>query len=217
MNELNKDVHVWRVRVSQHLGDVDSLKKLLSVEEQGKAARFVTEQLSLHYVVAHGFLRKILVDYVQEAPEKLQFLKGPHGTPYFNDRNIFFNMSHAADYVLYARTCVGEVGIDVEATDRTVDYLGLAKRFFTEGEYEELSVLEGGALQNTFFTYWTRKEAYLKMLGKGLVQPLSSVDVRNNLIDEKGCFQISDIDVANGYFASLAYPRVVPAIQVFEL
>ena len=216
MNELQKDVHVWQAEVPKHLNDIDQLHGVLSLDEQGRAARFITEQLSQRYIVAHGLLRQILAKYTGIGAEHLDFLQGAHGKPCIAADNVFFNMSHAGDYVLYALTRVGEIGVDIEVVDRSVDYLALAKRFFTEGECSVLDGLEGGALQKTFFMYWTRKEAYLKMLGKGLVQPLSSIDVSTDLINKKDGYQITDIDVGNGCLAALAYPLIATGYKLFK-
>lgn len=217
MKELHTDIHVWQAKVSEHLDDIERLKNFLSVDERDKAARFVTEQLSQHYIVAHGLLREVLAKYISVAPEKLMFSQGAHGKPYLDGKDIFFNMSHAGDRVVYAVTTTGEVGVDVEMLDRNVDYFALAKRFFTEAESEQLGTLDGKALQTTFFAYWTRKEAYLKMLGKGLVQPLSSIDVRANLFNENEGYRISDVDVGNGYLAALAYPWSASDYKFFNL
>ncbi len=56
----------------------------------------------------------------------------------------------------------------------TVD---IAKRFFSKAEIESyLSLLEDQKLQG-FFNCWSRKEAFIKAVGKGLSIPLHTFDV----------------------------------------
>lgn len=50
----------------------------------------------------------------------------------------------------------------------------IAKNFFSENEY--VSILKSDNRNELFFDIWTRKEAFLKMLGVGLSADLSCFD-----------------------------------------
>ena len=54
---------------------------------------------------------------------------------------------------------------------------GLVQRYFALSEIETWLKLPRERQTEAFFTCWTRKEAYLKALGQGLLAPLNSFAV----------------------------------------
>lgn len=69
------------------------------------------------------------------------------------------------------------VGLDIERI-RKADFR-IAKRFFSEMENKYIN--ESTSKQNErFFEIWTKKEAYAKYNGSGLLKCLSSLDVIEN-------------------------------------
>lgn len=92
------------------------------------------------------------------------------GKLYIDDQ-IHFNIAHDYPFVVFS---IGakENGIDIEKSD--VDLSVLVDRFFTQ---EERTLLEKN--QISFARLWTIKEAYLKAIGEGLIQPLDSFSVYN--------------------------------------
>lgn len=102
------------------------------------------------------------------------------GKPYFVECDIKFNLSHSGDKVFCALS-QQEVGCDVEY--KTDDTLRIAKRFFTQKEYEVIAAgLNKKEQQKLFSLVWTLKESVLKAIGTGLLYPMNEFDV----IDEDG-------------------------------
>jgi 4'-phosphopantetheinyl transferase len=77
--------------------------------------------------------------------------------------------------VAVARTW--EIGIDVERIRPLPDAEGIAERFFTRRESEDLRELPAAQKLPAFFTLWTRKEAWLKATGDGITDCLSQLEV----------------------------------------
>jgi 4'-phosphopantetheinyl transferase len=69
---------------------------------------------------------------------------------------------------------VDDVGVDAEASDRSVDTLGLAKRFFAPGEARLLASLPTERRIDAFYRLWTLKESFIKAVGQGLSIPLDA-------------------------------------------
>ena len=67
--------------------------------------------------------------------------------------------------------------MDVELVRDQPDCLELAKRYFSQREYQDLLTLSEEARQRAFFACWTRKEAFVKACGAGLSYPLSEFSV----------------------------------------
>jgi 4'-phosphopantetheinyl transferase len=179
-----KDVHIWRASLEQPIAKVESLRQLLSADEQAKADRFHFEKDRRHFTVARAFLRKLLGHYLATAPAELRFTYSEYGKPQLapgltsdHARQLRFNLAHSGGLVLYAFTCAGEIGIDLEhiRTEFTGD--DIARRFFSATEFACLDQLPATARHEAFFNCWTRKEAFIKAKGMGLSLALDQFDV----------------------------------------
>jgi 4'-phosphopantetheinyl transferase len=125
-------------------------------------------------------------------------------------------MSHTDDLALYAVAMRREVGVDVEriVPDRA-DPL-VAEQFFAPAEAAAFRAQPAILRERAFFDCWTRKEAYVKALGKGLSIGLSSFEVSLapgessallRTVDdsrEAARWSLRDLDVGPGVSAALA-------------
>ncbi len=121
----------------------------------------------------------------------LLFSENSFGKPFLTNIPDFkYNLSHTKNAVAL---CVSnnEIGIDVEKI-RDVD-IKLAKRFFTQDEYEYVAKKQTPLL---LLEIWTKKEAYLKFIGTGLSVPLNSFSVLDSEIAIFSTFRIGDYIVS---------------------
>lgn len=177
-------VHVWRVRLDP-VGDLGDSLDLLSEDERSRAGRLVLEHHRRRFVAAHAALRRILAGYTARAARTLEFARGPHGKPALamagagSPPSLEFNLSHSGDLGLVAVARERPVGVDLERWKREMDHLALATRFFSPAERASLRALvdRGDELVYGFFAAWTRKEAYLKARGEGVMRGLHHFDV----------------------------------------
>ncbi len=102
--------------------------------------------------------------------------KNGYGKEYFKNAPLYYNVSHTKNLVC-AAISASEIGVDCETVRDLPDHLHIAKRFFTESEFE--SVRQSDTPLQTFFALWTKKESYVKYLGKGFAVPLSSFDIKD--------------------------------------
>jgi 4'-phosphopantetheinyl transferase len=157
------------------------LRRTLTSEEQERADRFHFERDRRRYVGSHGVLRDILSRYVGVEPGQLRFQHGPHGKPALAEapggQELGFNLTHSHRLALCAVTRGREAGIDLEYMRSGFSEDRIAEQFFSPGEIEELRALPQEAKREAFFSCWTRKEAYLKAMGEGLLSPLDQFSV----------------------------------------
>ena len=122
-------------------------------------------------------MRRILLGHVAGVkPADLHFGKSDRGKPCLPDAGIEFNTSHTRDVGVIV-TGQAPLGVDIEALDRSLDYLRFAQRTFTEEEYLDIREHRGDDLRLAFFNCWTGKEAYIKAIGLGLTKDLRSFSV----------------------------------------
>ncbi len=102
-----------------------------------------------------------------------------------------FNASHSRDLALCAVACGREVGVDVERVRAGLDGVDIARRFFPPAEAAEVE-----RHPDAFFRYWTRREAYIKALGRGLR------GIREPVAEG---WTVADLEVGEGWAAAVAY------------
>jgi 4'-phosphopantetheinyl transferase len=207
-----QQVHIWRV-----LLDVAAVNGAnLSRDEHLRADRLVHLQHRHRFVAMRSALRSVLAGYLQIAPNSVTFAYGEKGKPRVaekqNSFDLRFNVSHSGGLGLIGVVCGHEIGVDVETRQHVLDYMGVAKRFFSAREYRGLLALPEEFRQKAFLRCWTRKESYVKALGKGLACSLRSFSVSvspemtDNALLETECasvHHVRDVAMPDECFASL--------------
>lgn len=113
---------------------------------------------------------------------------GEHGKPMRRSEEVCFNLSHSGKYVLCA-VSETEIGCDIEKI-KEVKWK-LAKRFFSEKEYEILEEVERQEsparwteTNETFTRLWVLRESYVKKTGEGLGIALAGLDF-SDILEQK--------------------------------
>lgn len=195
----------------------DELARVLSIDEQERGARFMSKAHGEHFVVAHGRLRKVLGSALRLAPEAIEFAPGPHGKPELCGAaaaaGLRFNLSHSGGLGLIGWSWRREIGVDVEVWRTTRDQAALVHRYFSAMENAAWEALPPNQRLEGFFNLWTRKEAYVKALGRGLALPLNSFDV--SLENGPGARLLrTEGPAADGRKWCLASPVMEPGLSV---
>jgi 4'-phosphopantetheinyl transferase len=110
------------------------------------------------------------------APHTVPVLYADGGKPHLPEGYpLHFNLSHTDGLAVFA---VGRsrVGVDVERVRPIPGADGLVSRFFTRRECGQFHALSPDDRPAAFLRAWTRKEAVLKAIGRG-VQSLDCCDV----------------------------------------
>lgn len=162
---------------------------LLDAEEQAQAARFVHERDRRSYVAAHALLRIVLQRLAGRPAPTWRFEAGPRGKPALHPQHeldrLTFNISHTHGAVACAMTLDHAIGVDIEATDRRVEMLDIARSHFAPEESARFGTTPEAGHRDLFFRLWTLKEAYIKAHGDGLALPL-----------QQFAFSLEDLSIA---------------------
>jgi 4'-phosphopantetheinyl transferase len=161
----------------QPLGDVGRGDwEFLIPREQAKAERFRLPNKRHEYVQARSLLRALLGCYLQCAPTEVPIEYADYGKPYLPEGlGLYFNVSHT-DGLAVLTFSKQRVGVDVERLRPMPDARDLVARFLSRHESLLFQDVPDNELVATFFRAWTRKEAILKAIGRG-VQVLDCCDV----------------------------------------
>lgn len=148
------------------LSDEEFLKMYIKSEptRREKADRLKKHPAKKLSIAAGELTRKAIAEKLNVLPEDIRFRVGENGKPYVVNSDIEFSISHSGTVAVCAISDK-PVGIDIERIrDANIN---VAKRLFAPDEQKY--VFEKWSLsKQRFFEIWTRKEAYVKMLGKGI-------------------------------------------------
>ncbi|HUY08521.1 MAG TPA: 4'-phosphopantetheinyl transferase superfamily protein [Candidatus Dormibacteraeota bacterium] len=171
------EVHLWKVALDFAPMAPTAVLETLSAEEHGHALRFRAEIDRTRYVVRRWWLRELLSAYVGTDPSELGFIRGPYGKPRLVVPDVGwlrFSLSHSAGVVAFAVATGREVGVDIEWERRDFPVDQVAWKFFTDDERSRLGRSSSVERVEAFFALWTRKEALVKLTGRGLAGSESS-------------------------------------------
>jgi 4'-phosphopantetheinyl transferase len=162
----------------------------LSREEQTRAARYLSPDRALQFILGRGLLREILGQHTGLSPRALRLGELESGKPVLKGGGLHFNLSHSGGMYLAAVSDTGPLGVDLQRTYPIANPGRLAGKYFSEDENQRLAGLPDDRLREEFFKCWVRKEAYLKGLGTGFSRRPEEISILP--ADIQGRFRVED-------------------------
>jgi 4'-phosphopantetheinyl transferase len=210
-------VHVWFAFLDVNSFQIKKMLATLSVDEHERAMRFHFEKDKDRFIAAHGILRNLLGKYLEMNPSMIQFEYNSNGKPLLKPNQgssiLDFNLSHSGTIAVYAISCCGKIGVDIELIRHDIEVMEIGKRFFSEAEFNILKRFQHDKIHELFFQFWTRKEAILKAMGAGISFPMKKINV--SLINENGMLPYDDHVNIRWYLHDLfPYPGYAAAIAI---
>jgi 4'-phosphopantetheinyl transferase len=124
-------------------------------------------------------LRLLLGAYLGIPGRDVRIERGTHGKPRLAGASardgLAFNLSHAGDVLAVAVASGIEIGIDIEASDRSVRYAALARRWFGEDEAGAIEALGDDRGRLEFLRRWSAREALIKARGEAIAHRVAQV------------------------------------------
>lgn len=133
-------------------------------EKQARILRQRVKQNADNMLVGAALARHMIWEIFQIPLSQQHIAYGPYGKPYLRDYpNAHFNISHSGQYVACA-VADRPIGVDVQVIG--VYRTDVAARVCSEEKLAGIETSDNSTFE--FTKLWTRKEAYLKMLGCGI-------------------------------------------------
>jgi 4'-phosphopantetheinyl transferase len=170
-------IHVYLLDLRQAERELSQYQACLITDEMLRADKILHLESKKNFIASRGALRKLLGQYLNLAPQKIQLLQNSHGKLFLPNLPLEFNLSHSKDFAAFAFSSQGSVGIDIEYMRNLVDAEEIARRFFSAKEVADLLALPIDLQRRAFFQVWSRKEAFIKALGVGIFYPLHQFSV----------------------------------------
>jgi 4'-phosphopantetheinyl transferase len=215
------EVHIWQTRLDVSCDCIEGLREILSINEQQRADRFNFDRDRKRHIIARGLLRLVVACLSNTSPELLKITTTSHGKPHLlhdvRQPRIDFNISHSGELIYVVIANSRAVGIDVEEVRNDFPMEMIARGAFSTVEFDELMALDPALRLDSFFTCWTRKEAWFKAKGEGLsaflgrsgkslfgqlAMPITLANLEANPV---GNWTLLDLQVDNGYKAAVVF------------
>ena len=224
------ELHLWRVSLDRP-PETDALSSgILSAEERVRAERLVRAVDRQRFIAAHTALRAILGRYLSTAGDRIEIRARndtkPELAPSPRVPPLRFNLSHSEGLAIVAVTLDREVGVDVEQVRPFEDVRNIVERYFTPGEQTGWLALAANERLPAFFRCWTRKEAYLKARGIGLLLGLDRFEVSlapdvparmlwcGDTADAIERWEMYDVAAGEGYAAACVVERGIESVTI---
>lgn len=178
---------------------------LLNAIEIHRAARFAREQDRATYIVAHVLKRLMLARLTEQPPGTLQFRDDCMGKPRLNAwSGIDFNLSHTKGLVACACIVSGQVGVDAEHVTHARYAPELAKLVLNQRELTTLATAPDP--DRGFLSFWTAKEAAMKVTGKGFqLHPRGIEILEREVLADSRHFHLAHFHPTDDHLVALAW------------
>ena len=225
------EIHVFAFALDLPASRIKDLESVLSPDELARAGSFKLRRDRKRFVVGRAGMRTILGGYLKRERSRLRFGYDSNGKPSLVGTDaaerLRFNMSGSHELGVFAVQVGRDLGVDVERVRRFPNALPVAERIFTCQEHSALCAFRQEELDAAFFNLWTRKEAVVKSLGRGLssiksfsVAPAPTESAERILVESPdglgSQWVLSLPDPAEGFVAALATEAASSHVRCFS-
>jgi len=144
---------------------------VLSNTELQRADRFAAEDDKAQFKQRRAFRRFCGATALgtSQSLSEIVFEETENGRPHLSDSpDVWFSFSSCRFGVLGAWSSTHAIGVDVEDHTKDLEATELAQQFFSVAEVKAVEEAAGPDLLQTFYQFWSLKEAALKSIGEGL-------------------------------------------------
>jgi 4'-phosphopantetheinyl transferase len=188
----------------------NDLINFLNPTELKRAKRFHKEIDKNRFIISRSILKCILAAYTKLEVKKIELDYHVNKKPYLASHpSVCFNISHSENYAVIAISNT-EVGIDIEYIDDDFDFTNLLSDIFSEKEI--WSILNATNKSQAFYTSWTRKEAFVKGVGKGIDDDFKNIPCLDGshsldatILKNALNWQVNSFELADHYLGAVAF------------
>lgn len=181
-NHMQNDglgIELYKIELLIYQELVSVLTNLLSPSERHRANRYHFVKDKNRFIICRALLKFLLAEHTGLELAKIALDIDTNKKPYLPSHpSVFFNVTHAGDYAMIA-IARSPVGVDIEYINRNFDYKEILPTIFAEIEID--TVNNDNDKHGTFYRFWTRKEAIVKAIGKGIDDDLPKIIITDGL------------------------------------
>lgn len=203
------DIIVYSIFLPEYNHLVNHLKPFLDIKELERAAKYYKETDKNRFIISRVLLKFALASYTQSTIDDISIELLPNKKPYIPKYpEIFFNVSHSRHYAIIAMSNK-PIGIDIEYLNLNTTFQDTFRYVFDDTEIQFINNTVNQT--RAFYSLWTRKEAFVKALGKGIDDDFNKIPCLEglhildpNLINNTQHWQVHDFVLNDEYVGAIA-------------
>jgi 4'-phosphopantetheinyl transferase len=214
------DIMIYSIYLPDFIGLKADLSKFLNSPELNRAKRFYKEIDRNRFIIYRSILKLILGAYTNLEAKNIHLDYDFNKKPYLASHPwLHFNISHSEDFAAIAISRK-KVGLDIEYLSKDFKFSNLLPDIFDDNE--RLTIQNAIDKKNIFYTLWTRKEAFVKALGKGIDEDFKYIPCLDGqhstdfkLIKNTQNWQVYSFNLADHYLGAIALEGLPPISKNF--
>ena len=204
------DVIIYMLHLPEYIELTKDLVHFLNPEEQIRSERYHKEKDRNRFIIYRAILKIVLAAHSKSDLKNIHFDYQFNKKPFLASHpELHFNISHSEDFAVIAIS-QSKVGIDIEYSAKDFDFNNLLPDIFNDSEI--LDIQNAANKEYAFYTSWTRKEAFVKALGKGIDEDFKNIPCLNGLhsidsalLKTAENWQVHGFDLAENYLGAIAF------------
>ena len=200
------------INYNDFAGKEELLLADLSEQEKLRSFDYHKRSDALRFIVGRAFLRKAISRLTGIHAAEIVIARGANEKPElrYPQLPLNFNVSHARSKVIIAFDR-DPIGIDIESSENALKTPLFGHKALSVNEQK--TILTEGNYRENFCLLWTRKEAFLKAIGKGIdddIVNIPSIEGRYKVwgLEAEGNnndWSVMSFNTDEGYICSLAF------------
>jgi 4'-phosphopantetheinyl transferase len=204
------DVIIYSIYLPEYNELTKDLVHFLNPEERSRSERYYQNKDRNQFIICRAILKFVLAAHTQLDVTTVHIDYHFNKKPYLSSHpSLCFNISHSEDFAVIAIS-LNKIGVDIEYISKDFTFTNLLPDIFDNNEV--LAIQNAVNKKHAFYTLWTRKEALVKALGKGIdddFKNIPSLDghyfVDSKLLTNKGNWQVYSFELADYYLGAVAF------------
>lgn len=165
----------------------------LTAGEINKSNEYLQPAAAESFIRRRGLLRKILSLYTGTSPRDIAISVASCGKPFLAEKpELKFSASSSGNSFLCALSTTIELGADIEIINIDQSVSVIPGQLFSREEITFLNNSSAGLYTTNFLALWTRREAFLKLTGKGWLGNSQEINLLTNDIFSASFRPITD-------------------------
>ena len=207
------DVVIYTIYLPDFIGLKFDLVEFLNEAELDRAQRFHRELDKTRFIIYRSILKFVLAAHTNLDAKNIHLDYHFNKKPFLASHpNLHFNISHSKDFAVIA-VSHSAVGIDIEYISEDFNFIDLLPDIFDDNEI--MAIQTAVSQKHSFYTSWTRKEAFVKALGKGIDDDFKDIPcldgehaINSALLKTAASWHMHSFTFLDQYLAAVAYENL---------